>query len=232
MDIFPIPPELIFFHGIFKLICAGIGCILLIMLFQRYLKKKSKIALAFIFVFLSMILSFVFSSFDNLLNWDNLLGPETWIGFGISQILIGVANVVYYWLFIEIFKVKEKWTRNQKLKFLGFVTVYMMASVFIMTYYAFGFPPDLYVPSLTVLVMSLFIYFFWISECGRILTRLDNTDYIYKFRYLRLTADAFLAVMAFSVIASLSSSPSYASWIAMLLTLIGVFFGYRSIIKA
>jgi len=135
VNILPIPTNLLVFHGIMKLICAGLSIILTILLFRKYLRKKSRIASGFIFVFINLILGNIFSSFDNLLGWDNLLGPETWLGYGLGQIFSSLATVGYFWLWVEVFKVKDRWTPSLKQNFVLFTSIEMLTAIFMLTYY-------------------------------------------------------------------------------------------------
>ena len=120
VSIWPIPEDLLFFHGFFKIIATGFGIVFLVLLGKKYRENKTKTTLGLIVTFSFQVGSTLFSSFDNLLGWDDLLGPNTWLGFGISQILLGLVGVCYFWLYLETFQVEDHWTPRQK----GYFMVY------------------------------------------------------------------------------------------------------------
>src|SRR6056297_2467244 len=101
VDILPIPSELYFLHGILKLLVAVMGLFLLVLTIRKHLQKHSRISFMLIVVYSSMILGMMFASFDDILGWDNLLGPGTWVGFGLGQIFNSISNICYLALYIE-----------------------------------------------------------------------------------------------------------------------------------
>jgi len=232
MDILPIPPELLIYHGISKLVCAGLGTILLGFLLKRYFEKKSRIASGFVFVFTSLIVGNIFTSFDNLLGWDNLLGPGTWLGYGIAQIWSTLASVGYFWIYIEVFQVKDQWTFSMKRKFILYTIVALTTAIFMMTYYLVGFPANLYIPTGINLGLTIFVYFAWIAGCNKLLKTIEEPQYRIRFQYLRLVAIIFLVVIILLALASISENPSFTSWIGMAFMILGMYCGYKGILAS
>lgn len=232
VNILPIPSNLLIFHGIFKLICAGLGLIFTYLLFLKYLEKKSRIAFGFVFVFINLILGNVFSSFDNLLGWDHLLGPETWLGYGLGQIFSSLATVGYFGEYIEVFKVKEQWTSSLKQKFLLFTIVELVTAVFMLTYYVIGFPSDLYIPTGINLVFTLIVYFAWLEGTTRLLKSIEDPIYKRRFQYFRKVAISFIIVMFFLALSALCDQPSFVTWVGLLSMILGMYFGYKAILSS
>jgi hypothetical protein len=232
VNILPIPPNLLIWHGISKLICAVLGTILLGFLLKRYFEKKSRIAKGFVFVFICLIMGNIFTSFDNLLGWDNLLGPGTWLGYGLAQVWSTLASVGYFWIYIEVFQVKDQWTTPMKRNFLLFLIVEITTAILMMTYYLIGFPADMYLPTGINLGLTVIVYFAWIAACTKLLKTIDEPRYRTRFQYLRMVAVLFLIVIILLALASISETPSFTSWIGMGFMILGMYCGYKGILAS
>ncbi len=152
------------------------------------------------------------------------------MGPGISQVFNGAANTTYFWLLLEVFKVKDKWSLRQKAMLILYAIGAMSASALIMTSYTHGFPSIVLIPMVFYLLLVIINYVLWIVECNKILRRITEDKYISRFKDLRGTAIAFLLVLIFTSLSGLSETISYASWIGMTFILIGLYFAYRSYI--
>lgn len=232
VNILPIPTEFLIYHGISKLICAGLGTILLGFLLKRYFEKKSRIASGFVFVFICLIMGNIFSAFDNILDWKNLLGPETWLGYGLAQIWSTMASIGYLWIYLEVFHVKDQWSRSLKLKFMLFSIVELITAVLMMTYYLIGVPTNLFIPTGINLGLTVIVYFAWIIGCTKLLKTIEEPQYRIRFQYLRSVAILFLIVIILLALASISEQPSFASWIGMGFMILGMYCGYKGILAS
>jgi hypothetical protein len=232
VDILPVPDNLLIMHGGIKLFCAALGTVLFIMLLNKFRKKGTRIAAGFLAVFIFLIIGFIFSSLDNVAGWDNILGPETWLGFGIGTVLNAMANTGYFWLYIEIFRVKEKWSPLQKLGYLIFAIIEITLSILIMTHYLIGFPPDVFIVSIFYMGLTTLIYLFWIPGCIRLLKKIEDRKYRMKFYYILAMAITFFITVILMAVAGMSESPSFLTWIGSVFTIIGMYFAYHGIIQS
>jgi hypothetical protein len=231
MQILPVPESLLLFHGIFKMICAGLASILFWQLFKKYKKRPTRIATGFLYVFIFLILGNVFSAFDNLFGWDNLLGPQTWLGYGIGQIFSALGNGMYLWLYIEIFRVKDRWTGKQRIGFSIFMIAEVFLAIIFMTHYLLGVPPDIFLYSALFMGLTAIIYISWILGSLKLYKTVEDKRFRQKFLDLLIMAILFFFVIVFLVIAGLSEVPSFASWFGLVLMLIGMRFAYLGIIQ-
>ena len=175
MDILPIPEDLIFLHGLLKLGVATVGFVLLLMTLKKHIQKRSRISELLLLTFACMAFGMMFASFDDLLGWDDLLGSETWLGFGLAQILNSLANISYFALYIEIFLVKENWEQPHKEYFLGFAMVDLAAAILIMGYYTFGWQVyAVIIPSIVHMVMATVLFTLWIITSTRMIQKIDD----------------------------------------------------------
>lgn len=232
VDILPISDNLILIHGILKLVVAATGLILLFLTIRIHLKKHSQISTNLIIVFLAMILGLTFSSFDDLFGWDNLLGPETWVGFGISTIFNSLANISYLALYIVIFMAQGKWKTKQVLFLVGFSTIDITAAVLSMGYYAFGwdFIPSI-IPSATHMVFAFVLYAFWFIQCTRIIKTLNEEEYLRRFRSFQISSILILFSVISFAITGFSESRSYITWVGLGFLSLGLLFSYLGFLQ-
>lgn len=228
----PIPAELLFLHGILKVVAAGIGAVLLGLVIRRYRQSKSKIGAGLIVTFTGEVLSTLFSSFDNLLGWDDLLGPGTWLGFGLSQLFLALVGASYFWIYLETFRVEELWTGRQKATFAAYTAALFTVSTFIMTYYTHGWPPDVVVPSLAQGALLMACFLSWIVGSTRLLKRLDDPRYVQRFKDLRLCSALLVVAMFSAMFSSMSDVESFFGWAAILIIIVALYFAYRGLLRA
>jgi hypothetical protein len=231
VDIFPVPDDLLLWHGLIKLFCAGLCAVLFVLLLIKYQKKHTRIALGFLYIFIFLILSAIFSAFDTVIGWKDLMGKNTWLGFGIGQIFNALANIVYFWLYIEIFRVKEAWKPKQKLGFMIFAVISITCSTLMMTYYLIQVPADIFIITIIYMGLTTIIYLVWIMACLNLLKTIDDPKYKEKFQYLLQMAIIFFILILILAVAGISENPSFLTWIGMVLLVCGIYFAYKGIIQ-
>ncbi|MBN2157020.1 MAG: hypothetical protein JW776_13335 [Candidatus Lokiarchaeota archaeon] len=231
-DIFPIPDSLVYLHGILKLAVAVTGIILLVLTIRKHIKKSSQVSSILIIVFLAMILGLTFASFDDLFGWENLLGSQTWVGFGLSTIFNSLANSSYLALYIAIFMAQDKWKSKHIIFLVSFGLVDLTAAVLSMGYYAFGwiFYPSI-IPSAIHMIFAAVLYTFWLVQCTRIIKTLTEEDYIRRFRSFQISSILILlSVIAFAI-TGFSETRSYITWVGLGFLSLGLLFSYLGFLK-
>jgi hypothetical protein len=231
VDILPIPENYIFVFGLFKLLASTIALVLFILLINKALKRPSRIINGFIFTFLFLILANISSSFDNLFGWRDLLGPDTWLGYGLSQIFTALANIGYFWLYIDIFQADSNWKKNHKIIFFLFSFFEVLCSVLMMTHYLIGFPSNIMAISILFISITAIVYIMWIKGSSRLLKRVQDKHFVRKFKCLLIMSVLFFIVIIFVGISGMSESPSFATVIGMIIMLIAMAFAYIGIIQ-
>ncbi|UYP47743.1 hypothetical protein NEF87_004028 [Candidatus Lokiarchaeum ossiferum] len=231
-DILPVPETLIFFHGLLKLIIGVVALIYAFLLIPKYKQKKSKITIFLLFTYIFTSLGMIFSGFDNFLGWDDLLGENTWLGFGFSQIFVGCANTAFIALYLEIFRVKENWNTSHYILWASYAILMLGSSTLIMTYYSFHWPRVILLQNVIFLLLSILCFGLWTISSTRILHRMDDAKYKTKFRSFQLMGISFILLFILFTLANLSDSPSFFTWFASFFMMLGFYFSYRGFLHS
>lgn len=232
VDILPVPNSLIFFHGLIKLIIGLVAFVYVLLLIPKYKQKKSKITIFLLLTYLFTTLGMIFSSFDNFLGWDNALGENTWLGFGLSQIFIGSANIAFIALYLEIFMVKEQWNTLHYKLWGGYAIIMLSSATLIMTYYSFNWPNFILPQNIVFLIFSILCFGLWAISSTKILHRMENITYKKKFRSFQLTGIFFIILLLLLSLANLSDSPSFLTWFASFFMILTFYFSYRGFLHS
>ena len=211
---------------------ALLSALFAILTIRKHIKKRSTISLLLILVFFSMTLGLVFSSFDDLLGWKDLLGEETWLGFGLGQIFNMFVNICYFALCIEIFIAKDKWSTKQILYFTAIFLIDLLASLFMMLYYLVDWPQNIIFFSIIHMVITAFCFILWVVKCTQVMSSVEDDQYRSKFQFFRISAIIYIFVVGFFAVGSVSDSSSFLTWIGMGLLAFTLIFSYKGFLAS
>jgi hypothetical protein len=212
-----------------KIILLGMMIFIDIKLYLKFTQRKSVLALMLLGMITSYALATLFSSFDVLLGWQNMLGENTFLGMGLAFLMSGIAITFYAWMLIEVFYGKANWNTKMKVIYgflafglIGFTTIslilriqkngaafYFTAVFFLVTLYVIG-----------MLVKNAFMM------AGRV------HEEIYKKRFYNMAWSAFslFFMMVFFIIDSLYVEFTIYSLIGWTCVAISLYFTYKSYI--
>jgi hypothetical protein len=101
-----------------KIILFVVISLLAFKLFQKYLTRRTQIALILCLMLICFDLAVLFSAFNNLLNWQNFFQPNSFFGMNLAFFVSAWAFTAYDWVIIEVFFGKNGWTPRNRVMFI------------------------------------------------------------------------------------------------------------------
>jgi len=175
------------------------------------------------------MLATLFSSFDVLLDWQNLLGINTFLGMSLAFLMSGLANSFYVWAIIDIFYAKESWSAIHKRQFFIY-TLLEIASNGVALILRLN--TNSFATLFTIVHMLLgFIAYLVMFKCAHNLSKsVKEEQYRSRFLNLRLSALFMLLLSVFFLIDSLYVEFTIYSLIGWACVFFAVYGLYRSLV--
>lgn len=228
--------------AIFEGFIIVIASILCVMIYLRYIKKRTLLTKFLLFSFLSLDVAIIFSMISKIIYltiYQIGLYPDApyyWILQRISGFRISLAFVLLAILFTYLFKINI-FTDKDKVHVNPFFIVYCFASIiFVVVYstWSFAAPADDSIGFLLVTIAMIWIYFPFMHESIKLLKKIEESAYKKAIFSLFLTALSFVLIFVCFLtdnILSIFTGPNYSifyyfAWIFGVMSIAFAYFGY------
>ena len=123
--------------------------------------------------------------------------------------------------------VQGKWKSKDFFFLFGLGVIDITAAVLSMGYYVFEwtFIPSI-IPSAVHMGFAFVLYTFWFVQCTKILKKLDEDEYIRRFRSFQTSSILLLLSIVALAVSGFSDSRSYTTWIGLGFLSLGLLFTY------
>jgi hypothetical protein len=199
-----------------------------IALISKYYHRKAKLALVLIFMITCFAFAILFSAFDVLLNWQNLLGQNTFLGMGLAFLMSGLGIVFYLYQIVEVFYSKDHWDSKYKIIF-SLISIGLVGLTGISLILRINRNPAAFYFVAGYFVLLLLVIVLMIKNAFQIAGRVPEKEYKQRFHFMGWSALMLLLMMIFFIIDSLYEEftvYSLIGWTCVALTLYFVYRGY------
>ena len=183
-------------------------------LWKKNKTKHSRLARMFLLFSSSIMFAILFSAFDVILDWQNILGDDTFLGMGLAFIFTSIANIFFLWIIMEVFLVRASWAKNQKLVFILY-TLFSIGST------SMAFLARFYFDNLRIIFMVVFmlvsarIYYIDVTEGIIMRNRVNEKAYKQRFQNMVNAGVSMILMLVFFGIDSFFTEftiYSYLGW--------------------
>jgi len=214
---------------ILKLLVLAVMVVFEILLFRKYRTKKTIFVSLLIVAFFFYMISPLFASMDQILDWRNFPATNTWFGSGLAFLMSAFGNVAFYSFILEVFYTDalSAKTRRSRVMIIAIIEI-GLTSVFLGMRLVQNSLNVVFV--LLHMLVSLYIYFLLFINSMKTLRHATDIVARKRFRSMEISALFMIAVMLFFAIDSLSSGYTIYSWIGWLCYIGADYFIYNSYI--
>jgi hypothetical protein len=211
-----------------KLIIICLLSVILISMINKYLKRKTSVALTMTCMFFFYILSVLFSMFDVVLDWQNVVGPNTFLGMGLAFFMSGIGNALFFWFTVDIFYNRKFDENNPFYRFLiiviGEPIITFIALLLRITGSSLAF-----IFIVIHMLLSLFIYFLIARHSFELAKKVSEPAYIERFKCIGKSAVWLIGMMMLFAVDSFYTEftlYSIMGWLCLAVAIYYMFKGY------